>query len=147
MAVPRRVSSLLACSIHKPLIYPDFILFHSPEQELYFLISVCFFCISAYIATISPSSPMLKLHILSDPTQKLCLQMCVPSCLWFFFFFALLELLVYTTSMAYKFFTLIVYLYLSDCSNVSYRFADPVEVALITHRTILCLYLFNSKFY
>ena len=90
-------------SIHKPLIYPDFILFHSLNKSC----TSPYFCVfSVSLLTLLPSlhlPPMLKLRILSDPTQKLCLQMCVPNCLWFFSFFALLELLVYTTYMAYNF--------------------------------------------
>lgn len=63
-----------------------------------------------------------------------------------FFFFCPIRVISLYHLHGLQFFTLIVYLYLSDCPNVSYRFADPVEVALITHRTILCLYLFNSKY-
>lgn len=63
-----------------------------------------------------------------------------------FFFFCPIKVISLYHLHGLQFFTLIVYVCLSDYLNVSYRFADPVEVALITHRTILCLYLFNSKY-
>ena len=91
-------------SIHEPSDLSKFYAFPLPEQELYFPLFL--FAYSVSLLILLPSlqlPPMLKLHILSDPTQKLCLQMCVPNCLWFFSFFALLKLLVYTAYMAYSF--------------------------------------------
>ena len=50
----------------------------------------------------------------------------------FFFFFCPIGVISLYHVYGLQFFTLIVYVCLSDCLNVSYRFADPVEVALIT---------------